>query len=478
MRTLVIALLCISPNLAASDWPQFRGPNSSGVLEEPGRPLPIEIARQKDELWSVDVAEGISSPVTAPGRIYITGLRGKQLLTFALDRQTGKLLWEREAPASSLEEVHATSSPASSTPACDARGVVAFFGSVGLLAYDADGKEEWRHPLGPFKNHYGEAGSPVIAGDRVLLNCDQDEGSFLIALDRRKGALLWRRERPEFPRGYATPVLWQSDGSTKVLVAGTLTLKGYALETGEEVWSAGGLARIVNPTPVLGEGQIFVSSFAPGGDTGGGGGARIAMPPYPEYLKKNDRDGDARLVEGEVPDTEMKNRFRQLDANKDGFITQAEWENMARIFEAARNSILALRPDGEGKGGLSRIWSYERAIPYVPSPLYYRGLIYLVKDGGIFTILDAKTGELRKQGRLPAGGNYYASPIGAQGKIFIGSLDGELTVLEAGGEGKVLAKNVVGARIGATPAVCDGRLLVRIGSKLSAFGAKSNAGTN
>ena len=166
----------------------------------------------------------------------------------------------------------------------------------------------------------------------------------------------------------------------------------------------------------------------------------------------------------------MKNRFLQIDADKDGFITRAEWENMARIFDAAKNQLLALKPDGST--AVSFAWRYEKGIPYVPSPLYHRGHIYMVKDGGIFTALDAATGKVARQGRLPAGGSYYASPVACGGNVYAASLGGDVVVVSAEGAGwEVKAHNPLGERIAATPAIAGGRLYVRTERRLFAFEA-------
>jgi outer membrane protein assembly factor BamB len=165
----------------------------------------------------------------------------------------------------------------------------------------------------------------------------------------------------------------------------------------------------------------------------------------------------------------MKNRFPQIDVNKDGHITRAEWENMARIFDEAKNGIIAFRPAGAGRA--PTVWRYDIGTPYVPSPLFYRGHIAMVKDGGILTVLSAADGKPVKKFRLPAGGNYYASPVAGGGRIYLASLSGEVTVVSAGGDWEVLASSDLGGACAATPAISGGRLYVRAGTKLFAFAA-------
>ncbi len=448
---------------AAGDWPQFRGPNGSGVAEGDWD-LPVEFSPQEGVMWSLAVPPGISSPVVVGDRIYITGLRGKDLLTLAIDKSTGKILWERPAPAKNLEMVHSTSSPAAPTPASDGEQVVVFFGSYGLIAYDPQGNELWKIPLAPFNNTYGMASSPILTDSLVILNCDQDQGSFLLAADKKTGKVRYRVERPGFPRGYSTPIIWNPGSEKQIIVPGTLRLKAYALRDGRELWSADGLARIVNPTPVLGEDLLFVSSYTQGGDAAD----RITMPPFGEYLEANDADKNGLLSEGEVPRGNFKSRFWLIDTDKNGFITRAEWENMARIFEKAQNAIYAFRSPGPGKG-VSLVWKHERGIPYIPSPLYYRGLIYLIKDGGILTALSAAKGEVKKMERVPTRGMFYSSPVAGAGKIYLANLAGEVAVISAGPDWKVLSTNSLGDRCAATPAIVDGRLYYRTNNRMFCF---------
>jgi outer membrane protein assembly factor BamB len=449
-------------------------------VAEGDAPPPVKFGPEENVAWSTPLPPGLSSPAVAGGRIYLTGLREKDLLTLALDRGTGKVLWERKAPAERLEETHSSSSPAAASPAADGERVVVFFGSFGLLAYDAEGKELWRKALGPFKNPFGAASSPILLGGLVVQNLDQDQGSYLLALDRATGEARFRIERPEFPRGFSTPIVWESGGRKAIVVAGTLRLKAYAPDDGHELWSVDGLARIVNPTPVAGPELLYVASFSPGGDTG----ERISMPPFEEYAAANDKDKNGRFTEDEVPKGAMKDRFHQLDADKDGRITREEWDNMARIFDAAKNGILALRPAPAAAAGAEPApapqpaWRYERGIPYVPSPVYYRGHLYMVKEGGIFTALDGATGAVTKQGRLPAGGGYYASLVAGGGNVYAASLGGEVVAVAAGASWEVRSTNALGEAIAASPAIADGRLYVRTEKRLFCFAERPRAGAS
>jgi outer membrane protein assembly factor BamB len=149
------------------------------------------------------------------------------LSTVALDRATGEVRWTRRAPAESIEPFHPVGSPAASTPAWDGQRLVVFFGSYGLLCYDRDGKLLWSKPMGPFQNEYGASSSPILVGDKVILNQDHDIDSFLLAVERKTGRTVWKSARVGSTRSYSTPVLWHHDGETQILVAGALNLTAY-----------------------------------------------------------------------------------------------------------------------------------------------------------------------------------------------------------------------------------------------------------
>jgi outer membrane protein assembly factor BamB len=448
-------------------WPQFRGPQGAGIADAHG--LPAEIETGKDELWKIELPPGHSSPVIAGGHIYLTAERDQKLLTIALEQRNGKLLWERAADHRQLEKIHAIGSHAQSTPATDGSLVVSFFGSCGLFCYDQDGRPVWHKPLGPFRNEFGMGSSPIIVGNHVLLNLDQDTDSCLLVLDKHTGKEIWKADRSEFPRGYATPVVSTVGGRPQAVVAGTLRVIGYDLDTGKEVWTVRGLARIANMTPVVGpDGTIYVATWAPGAEAND----RVVLPPFDEMLTLHDRNRNGVLEPEEVTGIEaIKSRFPQIDRDKDGHISRAEYENMREIFTRATNRIVAIKPGAEGDATSTHVlWSYGKLLPYVPSPLLYRGCLYLVKNGGILNCLDAATGKPLKQERLPGPGDYYSSPVAGDGKVFFVSQRGDVSVISAGPDWKVLHRSKLGEEVFATPAIADGRIYLRTQNHLYCFG--------
>lgn len=452
------------------DWPQFRGPAAGNAVG--AGPLPTEIAPDKNVLWKVQTPPGHSSPVIAGDRIYLTGVEDEQLVTLALDRETGKRLWTAVAPHETLEEIHNIGSHAQPSPATDGERVVAFFGSSGLFCYDRQGKLLWSQRMGPFKNNFGAGSSPLIAGDLVILNQDHDTDSFLAAFDKKTGKQVWKTDRSEFPRGYASPILWKQDGRTEVVVAGTLKVKGYDLATGEEVWNVSGISRIVNMTPLVGPNNIlYVPAWSPGGDDGD----RIEAPPFDQVIAEHDKNGNGMLEPEEVPDGPLKQRFNQIDRDKDNHITRAEHESMRNVFDQARNVLIAIKPGGRGDITTSHVlWTTGAAIPlpYVPSPVYHAGHLYMVRNGGIVSSVDATTGEPVKKGRISGRGDYYSSPVVGDGKIYICSQRGTVCVVSAEKEWEELASADFGEDIIPTPAILDGRIYLRTKSHLYCFSSK------
>jgi len=466
---LVVTLPAAPPGVASDDWPGFRGPNGSGRAIGDA-PLPAEIGPATNVLWKTALPPGHSSPVVHDGRIFLTAVRDDRLLTIAVAAADGAVLWEREAPYREAEQIHPIGSLAQPSVATDGEHVVSVFGSAGVLCYGRDGELLWQRPMGPPNDEYGTGSSPLLTGGKLIVSQDHDTGSFVMALDVRTGETLWRTSREEFPRSYASPILWDTDRAKQVVVPGTLRAVGYDLETGEEVWTVRGLARIVNPTAVTGEdGTLFLAAWAPGGDDG----ERIQPETFGDYAAAHDTNGSGTLEEDEVPpDSAVGSRFRQLDRDKDERITEQEYESMRHIFESARNVAMAVRPGGKGDITESHVlWTHARGIPYVPSPLYHDGHLFLVRDGGIVTSLDARTGRLVKRGRI-AGGNYYSSPVVGDGKIYLVSERGEATAISAEGEWAPLSQASFGEDVYATPALVGGRIYLRTSGHLYCFGTE------
>ncbi|MBI5772692.1 MAG: PQQ-binding-like beta-propeller repeat protein [Verrucomicrobia bacterium] len=465
---LFVLLLTLSVRAAEPSWPQFRGPDGTGVAA--GGKAPVHFGPATNLLWKVPLPAGHSSPCIVGNLIFLTGVEKGQLFTFCLDRRDGHLLWRRAAATESVEPAHRTGSPAAPTPATDGERVYVYFGSFGLLCYDLDGNEKWYQKLPPPIVEFGTSTSPILAGDLLILNCDQDMNSYLLAVDKRTGETKWRVERTGFFRGFATPFLWRHDGAEEIIVPGNVWLKSYNLADGKERWRVQGMARVSGASPTAGDGLLFVASWNVGGDESD----RLTMPPFDEYLAANDKNKDGKISTAEMPKGPLSSRFSQIDVNKDGVATRVEWETMSGVFAKAENCLMAIRPGGTGDITQTHVlWKQKRSLPYIPSPLHYQGRLYTIRNGGMATCWDAKTGQpLYQDERLGTLGDYYASPVAADGKVYFTSQKGVIVVVQAGDALNILAKNDLGEAIQATPALVEGKLYVRTAGQMMAFGEK------
>jgi outer membrane protein assembly factor BamB len=224
-------LTAINIGLAANQSTATFFRSDAGIADA-SSPLPDRFEAPTVLRWRTRVDSGQSSPIVSGERIFLTTWRvsDRELATLALDRKSGKQLWKQKVPADRIEELHPTmGNPAAATPACDGERVFVFFGSVGLICYDLEGRKLWQQALGPFRDEYGASSSPMLVDDKVILCEDHDVDSFLIALDKRTGKVLWKTPRPDALRSYSTPAIWTNEGGKQLLVAGALELASYDL---------------------------------------------------------------------------------------------------------------------------------------------------------------------------------------------------------------------------------------------------------
>jgi outer membrane protein assembly factor BamB len=462
--TLLVSLVSVS--LGDSDWKQFRGPSHAGVASKSESP-PERLDPAKNLKWKVKVAPGASSPIVVGDRLILTTFEEGKLYTVAYSTKDGKQLWKQAAPAKKIEEFHKTEgSPAASTPVSDGKRIVSYFGSCGLICYDLDGKQLWHFelPTAETHNRFGTGTSPTLADGMVILQRDLVKDSKLIAVNLESGSLVWEKKR-EMPTSYGSPVVWSQDGKSEILVGGYMQLKSYDLKTGDEKWSVSNLPSAVCTTPVVHDGMIYFAGWSPGNED-------FPLPTFDDLMKNVKDDKDGKLSKEESQATFIKDFFDSNDTNRDGFITRDEWEGMIAFLKKGRNNAMAIKPGGKGDVTASHVlWTKTKGLPYVPSPLFYEGHLFMIKDGGLATLLDAKTGkEIYVQERIGAGGTYYASPVAANGHIYVASLEGVVTVLKSGAELNVVSQTKLGEPFKATPAIADNVIYLRGSEHLFAFG--------
>jgi outer membrane protein assembly factor BamB len=459
-----VALLCASL-AAAGDWPQFRGVNGSGVYSGT-EPLPTEFSHESKVLWQAELGDGIASPVIVGGRVFNTALVGEDaFVVYCHEAATGKELWRRELPAGDLPRITPPNSHASSTPAADAERVYVYLSTHGILAFDAaSGDEVWRHPLPmpAYLMDWGPGASPALHGGRLYFAQDDDLSSFLLCLDAATGKELWKAPRPEMLAGYSLPVLCEAGGRTDLVVAGSGKLIGYDPETGAERWTSRSLLRTIMTSPVVRDDLVYVAVQSYGDST------RTLKFALLEWLDTNQ---DGKLSREEMPQ-EFLARFDASDKNGDGVIDETEIDTAFQHENnqaAGGNTIQAVRAGGEGDVTETHVvFNLDNKSPSnLSSPLVYNDRIHVVKSGGVSSCFDASTGEtVWDRTRLRNFGDYYASPVAGDGKVYIAGRNGFVLVLDDKPELEVLARNDMGGEIFATPAIAEGRLFIRTRDKV------------
>jgi outer membrane protein assembly factor BamB len=443
VRTVIERPLALpDAGTAGGSWPSFRGPQASGVAE--GQNLPDRWDGKKGEniLWRTSIP-GLahSSPIVWDRRIFLTsaistntkatfrpGLYGdgdasndrsrQRWMIYAIDKGNGKIIWERVAhDGEPVDKRHVKSTYASSTPATDGRIVVASFGSQGVYAYDVDGHFRWKVDLGRLDLgaydiptfEWGPASSPIIWNGLVILQCDTQADSFLLALSAETGDTVWKTERDELP-SWGTPTIAATPSGPELVTNASNFIRGYDPLTGKELWRLGGSSKITAPTPVFGGGLFVVASGR--------------APEGPIFVVRPGARGDLTLHGGDT-----------------------------------------------SNGAI--VWSRASRGPYMPTPLIYNGLLYILGNNGIFDVYDLRSGKEVYRRRLPEiGSGFSASPVAADGKIYLSNEDGEILVVAAGREFRHIATNWMGELLMATPALSDGVMYVRSSRSLFGVGVR------
>lgn len=462
LRILLLMLLISVPVARGEDWNRFRGPNGSSV-DSLSQRLPVEFGPSKNLVWKTQVPFGQSSPIVVGDRVFLTGREGERLITFALDAKTGAVAWKREIQRERAHETYRLNDPASPSPAADEENLYVFFPDVGLVCYSRNGEERWRHPLGPFRNFYGMAASPVAVGDLVVLNCDQQSGSFLLAVEKATGRVRWRVERPGILMGWAVPIVYAPPkGGKELIVVCSNRVDSYLLATGERRWWFPFASDGAMGSPVLFGTTLLLHAH---------GHDQPMLEPFASVLPKYDRDKDGRLTREEFRgEQDWAEHFGWIDDDSNGFIDAKEW-NAARELGVGDHGVLAIQMTGQGQLPPSAIrWRLKRNVPYLSAPVLYSGVLFMVRSGGVITSVDPSSGEILKQGRTPeAIGSYFAQPVAGDGKIYLISEAGKVTVLKADRQWEILAVNDLGEETYATPALSGGKIYVRTRTDISCF---------
>jgi len=428
--------------VAVKNWPSFRGAGATGVADGQNPPVSWNVDTGQNVAWKTPIP-GLahSSPVVWGEHVFVTtavssaknpvfraGLYGDvasveaepvhQWKVLALDRRTGKVLWERTAhEGAPRTKRHTKATHANSTPATDGKHVVALFGAEGLYVYDVEGRLLWKKDLGRLDagfffdpdDQWGYGSSPIIHGDAVIVQCDVQEQSFIAAFGLADGKELWRTSRDEIP-SWGSPTVIEGPGHAELVTNGTRAVRAYDPRTGKELWRLTGNSEITVPTPFAAHGLIFVASGY--------------APVQPIWAVRPGGSGD-------------------------------------------------ITPAGDADSGEHIAWSKKRGGPYMPTPIAYGDHLYTCANNGVLACYDARTGAAVYKGRVAGerSAAFTASPVAADGRLYFASEEGDVYVVQAGPEYALLATSALGEAVLATPAIAGGMLFVRGQHHVFALGA-------
>jgi outer membrane protein assembly factor BamB len=427
LSSFCLLLLVCAPAAWAQNWPQFRGPQASGVSEGRKTPVRWDATKSAGVVWKTPIP-GLShaSPVVWGDRVFVVSAEGADpnptyvpkdrgislardevrhaWRLYALDRKTGKILWQRTAHEGvPRARRHIKATQANATPATDGRTVVALMGSEGLYAYDFSGRLLWKQDLGVLNpglwddkdSSWGHGASPVIHRNLVIVQADGHSQSFMAAYDLKTGKQAWRVERGEIT-SWSTPTVVESGGRAELVANGGRFIRGYDPLTGKELWRFNdNNTEVKQQAPVVAHGLVYVAGGYPPG----------------------------------------------------------------RGFYAFRPGASGDISEKPGAASAHLAWKADKGSPYTTTPIVYGDTLYTLSDGGVLSAFEAKTGRLVYQERLPS--SFSASPVAADGKLYLSSEDGDVFVVRAGPTFELLATNPVGEPLMATPAISDGVLILR-----------------
>jgi outer membrane protein assembly factor BamB len=442
VRLAFILAVIAGGSVAAADWPQWRGPNGTGATSETN--LPVRWSATENVVWKAPIGGlGVSTPIVSGNRVFVTSQIGSgvrregnhprlvqggnaadagerelgatrrtgttgdatSFLVESFSRSDGRRLWQYRLEAQgTLPGVHDKHNLASPSPVTDGQMVYAWFGTGQLVALDMNGKPVWQRHLGreisPFDVIWGHSSSPTLYSDLLILLCDHEPASYLLAVDKRTGQERWRADRGKGRLSYSTPLVVNTAAGPELIVNSSERVDAYDPRTGAHLWFTGGTNRFPIPMPVFHDGLIYMSRGYRSG-------------PY-----------------------------------------------------------MAIRPGGRGDISKSHVvWEAATGAPYISSLVYDAGLIYMATDVGAITVVDASSGQRVSQQRVE--GIFSASPVAGDGKIYFVSETGETIVMQSGRTPAVLARNDLGERAVASPAISNGHIFIRTDDHVFCIGTRA-----
>jgi len=480
---LLLATSCIN-NSREQWWPQFRGPNGSCIANENAKP-PVKF-EDKNLEWKTDLPLGFSSPVVWDNKIFLTGSieDKKELLTICLNRKDGKILWQKSVFPDTLERYTSISNPATNTVVTDGERVIAYFASCGLICYNMEGKEQWKYPKRSTKYQNNNGTSPVIKGDKLIHLDDEGSDRYLLALDKKTGQVIWKTPYLLVPfpdqGGQTTPCVYNDI----IVVHRVGEIAGYSVNDGSNIWNYQILTE-AGGSPVMAGNKVVVGCWHNWGEDE----ELLKLPDYDDLIQKSDSNKNGRISISELPDNIMlfqrteikeisgtiaplKEFFWMFDNNADKEFDREEWAGIIAMKEFYEKPPRLIAINSESKGQLSDsalLWTVTKHIPDIPSPIFYNNRVYMIANGGFITCINPDAGNIVYQVRVENPGAYFATPVAANGLLYLFGYNGKLTIIKAGDELKIVAQHDFKDNIAATPAIIGNSIYIRTKKGLLAY---------
>jgi len=452
------------------------------VANEKARP-PVEF-EDKNLEWKTDLPPGYSSPVVWDDKIFLTGSveDKKELLTICLNRKNGKILWQKSVFPDTLERYTSISNPATNTVVTDGERVITYFASCGLICYNMEGEEQWKYPKSSTKYQNNNGTSPVITGDKLIHLDDEGNDRYLLALDKKTGQVIWKTPFNLLldQGGQTTPCVYNDI----IVVHRVGELAGYSVNEGSKIWSYQILTE-AGGSPVMAGNKVVAGCWHNWGEDE----EKLKLPDYNDLVQKSDSDKNGRISILELPDDimlfqrteikEIKGTIAPLkeflwmfDNNNDQEFGREEWEGLLLMKEFYETPPGLIAINSESKGQLSDsalLWTVTKHIPEIPSPIFYKNRVYIIANGGFVTCINPETGNLIYQARVGNPGAYFASPVAANGLLYLFGYNGTLTIIKAGDELKIISQHDFKDNIAATPAIIGNSIYIRTKKGLLAY---------
>jgi outer membrane protein assembly factor BamB len=467
-------------------WLQYRGPNASGIASEDANP-PVHFTADTNLLWKTEVLPGWSSPCIVNERIFLTGYKetDSTLYTIAINRKNGQIDWRDSIQFDAVYFNHPLNTYANPTIASDGKKIFAHFPGYGMIAYKLDGHKVWEYQHDLIAHMMSGGSSPIVHEGSVIFNMSSSTSPGILALDCETGDVVQNISNTEHLHSLANTNSTPAMLGNLIIMHQEVEIVAYNIKTGQEEWwwptSTTAIA-----TPVFRDSIMYLNTWSNFGEDK----LKGLNFTYEELLTDYDFDNNRILDQNEMPATLMVYQrpesevsftssmslkddafFLFFDGNVDGAIDASEWEGMLAFCEPFLNShgMMAFNTKGTGKmPDTNVIWKVTEDTPEIPSPLLLENHLFFIKNGGIMTVIDRRSGEVVKKERIGAPGTYIASPLLAGNRIYVCAHNGKISVLSAD-DYTVLSQNKLNEKIGSSPVAVDDVLYVRTDKHLYAF---------